>query len=305
MTCPLSSSFGGGSLYMKDKGNPVSLFSFQDIVTSLTGIMVIVILVIVLQLAEATYDYENPKEAPREYHELKAKIAELTERIAKVKQEGDEIPEELKPYLKVTEEELASQLERERLAAENLINEKDNLQKEMEARKLTLAQIQEQLRLLEEKMKEARKIKEALEAQLKEIENDEELARLAQEKQKLEQQCERIRNDIRIEADKVEFSFRGTISRKPILIECAGSGFRAQVYKEDNEVMQFTSGSFNANLDSLLDWLKKKDLKKCYPVLLFRRGGFAKFDDIVLAMYRLDSNMPLGMEPLDDNVKVF
>ena len=290
---------------MKDKGNPVSLFSFQDIVTSLTGIMVIVILVIVLQLAEATYDYENPKEAPREYHELKAKIAELTERIAKVKQEGDEIPEELKPYLKVTEEELASQLERERLAAENLINEKDNLQKEMEARKLTLAQIQEQLRLLEEKMKEARKIKEALEAQLKEIENDEELARLAQEKQKLEQQCERIRNDIRIEADKVEFSFRGTISRKPILIECAGSGFRAQVYKEDNEVMQFTSGSFNANLDSLLDWLKKKDLKKCYPVLLFRRGGFAKFDDIVLAMYRLDSNMPLGMEPLDDNVKVF
>ena len=290
---------------MKDKGNPVSLFSFQDIVTSLTGIMVIVILVTVLQLAEATYDYENPKEAPREYHELKAKIAELTERIAKVKQEGDEIPEELKPYLKVTEEELASQLERERLAAENLINEKDNLQKEMEARKLTLAQIQEQLRLLEEKMKEARKIKEALEAQLKEIENDEELARLAQEKQKLEQQCERIRNDIRIEADKVEFSFRGTISRKPILIECAGSGFRAQVYKEDNEVMQFTSGSFNANLDSLLDWLKKKDLKKCYPVLLFRRGGFAKFDDIVLAMYRLDSNMPLGMEPLDDNVKVF
>ena len=69
--------------------------------------------------------------------------------------------------------------------------------------------------------------------------------------------------------------------------------------------MQFTSGSFNANLDSLLDWLKKKDLKKCYPVLLFRRGGFAKFDDIVLAMYRLDSNMPLGMETLDDNVKVF
>ena len=290
---------------MKDKGNPVSLFSFQDIVTSLTGIMVIVILVIVLQLAEATYDYENPKEAPKEYHELKAKIAELTESIAKAKQEGDEIPEELKPYLNVTEEELASQLERERLAAENLRSEKDNLKKEMEARKLALELLQKKLRLVEEKIKEARKNKEALEARLKEIENDEEIARLEQEKQKLEQQRERIRNDIRIEADKVEFSFRGIMSRRPILIECTGSGFRAQVYKEDDGVTQFTNGSFNANLDSLLAWLKKKDLKKCYPVLLFRRGGFAKFDDILSAISRLDSNMPLGMEPLDDNVKVF
>ena len=290
---------------MKDKGNPVSLFSFQDIVTSLTGIMVIVILVIVLQLAEATYDYENPKEAPKEYHELKAKIAELTESIAKAKQEGDEIPEELKPYLNVTEEELASQLERERLAAENLRSEKDNLKKEMEARKLALELLQKKLRLVEEKIKEARKNKEALEARLKEIENDEEIARLEQEKQKLEQQRERIRNDIRIEADKVEFSFRGTMSRRPILIECTGSGFCAQVYKEDDGVTQFTNGSFNANLDSLLAWLKKKDLKKCYPVLLFRRGGFAKFYDICSAIRRLDSNMPLGMEPLDDNVKVF
>ena len=62
---------------MKNSGTPISLFSFQDIVTSLTGIMVIVILVIVLQLVEATYNYENPKSDNPEYLELK-EIQQIT-----------------------------------------------------------------------------------------------------------------------------------------------------------------------------------------------------------------------------------
>ena len=289
---------------MKDSGTPISLFSFQDIVTSLTGIMVIVILVIVLQLAEAIYDYENPKSDNPEYLELKAKTAELAARLKQLKDMGEEIPEELKPYIDVPEETVDSELQSTENAKAVMTAEKESNEKKLETIKLSIEQLKELLKATKEDKSKAEaklaevdgKLKAATEISFRELED---------KLQTLLQESERLKNNIRIEADKVEFSFAGVMSRQPILIECTGNGFRAQVYKGTDGVKDFTGGGVKTNLPKLVAWLKQYDMKKCYPVLLLRRSAFAYLDDILAKLYDLGDDVALGMEPLDDKVTVF
>jgi hypothetical protein len=59
------------------KSTPISLFSFQDIITSLTGIMIVVVLIISLQLVESTRAVaaiaKMPEKLPR--HRLRTSIS--------------------------------------------------------------------------------------------------------------------------------------------------------------------------------------------------------------------------------------
>ena len=273
---------------MKDRGTPISLFSFQDIVTSLTGIMVIVILVIVLQLAEARFNYENPKSDNPEYLELKEKMKELAERLKQLKTAGEEMPEEVKAYLNTPVEAIDSQLETEKKATASMNAEMERNAKDKVTLKLTLEQI--------------RQLLEASKAEKKELaaaEKDGSTETLERQLEQLRLENERLRNNIRITADKVEFSFTGVMSRQPILIECTGNGFRAQVYKSDDAVTEYKS------LSSLENWLRQQDLKTCYPVLLLRKSYFSHLDEILIALHRVDKDIVLGIEPLDDKVKVF
>ena len=290
---------------MKDSGTPVSLFSFQDIVTSLTGIMVIVILVIVLQLAEARYEYENPKSDDPEYNALKAKTAELSRRLMELKGMGEEIPEELKPYINVPQEIIDSELQTAESAQAMMTDEKERNEKEIATVRLSIEQLKELLKTLDVDKQKAKEKQAAVEEQHDAAKDDSSIKELERKLQTLQQESERLRNDIRIEAEKVEFSFTGVMSRHPILIECMGNGFRAQLYKSDEAVKEFTGGSVKSNIPQLIAWLKQYDMKKCYPVLLLRKNAFSCLDDILIGIYGLDKDIAVGMEPLDDKVKVF
>ena len=290
---------------MKDRGTPVSLFSFQDIVTSLTGVMVIVILVIVLQLAEARYDYENPTSDNSEYLELKRKLKELTERIRRIKEMDEEISEELMAYINTSVESIDAQLQAEGKAAASMRAEKEKNEKEMVTIRLSLEQIQELLKAINEEKPEKEAKRDAVDAQLAAAESDEGNHTLERQLQTLLLENERLRNNIRITADQVEFSFVGVMSRQPILIECLGNGFRAQVYKSGEAVREFRGGGLSRNISGLATWLRQKNLRKCYPVLLLRRSFFPHLNELLAALYHLDEDIVLGMEPLDDKVKVF
>ena len=289
---------------MKSHSTPISLFSFQDIVTSLTGIMVIIILVIVLQLIEATYNYENPKSDNLEYLELKEKQRELSMQIQKVKNMGEEIPEELKEYIHVSQEVVDEQIKQVQNAISMMKSEMEKNNQDLvdmsdswEQRKKLLTEV------LEEKKKETVN-KNVVDDEMKKVEEDKDILALERRLQALQQEANHLKNNIVI-PDKLEFSFEGVMTRQPILIECLGDGFRAQVYKDGEEVQNFMDGTFDSNLHSLIAWLKGNDLKKCYPVLLLREKAFSRLDRIQLELFKFDRNLVLGKEPLDDKVKVF
>ena len=289
---------------MKNSDTPISLFSFQDIVTSLTGIMVIVILVIVLQLVEATYNYENPKSDNPEYLELKEKQRELSMQIQNMKNMGEEIPEELKEYIHVSQEAVDEQIKQAQNAISMMKSEMEKNNQDLVDMSDSLKQRKELLtEVLEEKKKETDN-KNVVDNEMKKVEEDKDILALERRLQALQEEANHLKDDI-VLSDKLEFSFEGVMTRQPILIECLGDGFRAQVYKEGEEIKSFMDEDFDSNLSSLLAWLKKKDLKKSYPVLLLREKAFSQLDKIQLELFKLDRNIVLGKEPLDDNVKVF
>lgn len=289
---------------MKSHSTPISLFSFQDIVTSLTGIMVIIILVIVLQLIEATYNYENPKSDNLEYLELKEKQRELSMQIQKVKNMGEEIPEELKEYIHVSQEVVDEQIKQAQNAISMMKSEMEKNNKDLVDMSDSLKQRKELLtEVLEEKKSETDN-KNVVDNEMKKVEEDKDILALERRLQALQQEANHLKNNIDI-PDKLEFSFEGVMTRQPILIECLGDGFRAQVYKDGEEVQNFMDGTFDSNLHSLIAWLKGNDLKKCYPVLLLREKAFSRLDRIQLELFKFDRNLVLGKEPLDDKVKVF
>jgi len=290
---------------MKDRGTPISLFSFQDIVTSLTGIMVIIILVIVLQLAEAMYDYENPKSDNPEYQDLKVQIANLTRRIKEVKDTGEEIPDEFKPYIEMSGEEIDAQADQTVKTKDTMSAEKQDNDKKLVAMTLAMQQANELLQDANEDKKKAEADKKEIEDKQQAVKDDEGVNNLARQLETLKLDNERLKNEIRIKADKLEITFQGVMSRQPILIECLGTGFRAQVYKGGDPVKEFNGGNLTVNLASLALWLKEHDLKRCYPVLLWRRKAWPNRDKIILALSVLDKDMVMGQEPLDDTVKVF
>ena len=88
-------------------------------------------------------------------------------------------------------------------------------------------------------------------------------------------------------------------------MECLKNGFRAKVYNGDDKPVSFMSGNISDSLNSLVSWIKRMDLNQCYPVFLLRSEAFPNIDLIRAQFDSLDSNLPIGMEPLDDKVRVF
>ena len=289
---------------MKERGTPISLFSFQDIVTSLTGVMVIIILVIVLQLVEAVYDYENPKSDNPEYLALKGKIQELEGRVQQLKETGEEIPEEFKVFLQISEDEIGNELSQAQDAKAMLSSEKERNAEDIKKISLSMEQIKELLRASKAEKEKAEAAREAADKKLQNSKEDPGIIEMERRLQSLQLENERLRNQIRISAEKVEFSFKGIMSRQPILVECLGTGFRAQVYKSGEGVRNFTGGDFESNLSNLISWLRTKDMMRSYPVLLLRKESFSKIDRIEEELYKMDG-IRIGKEPLNDKVKVF
>ena len=290
---------------MKDKGVPISLFSFQDIVTSLTGIMVIVILVIVLQLAEAVFEYEKPRAENPEYQELKRKMTEVAQKIEQLNNAGEQIPDEVMAFANTSKEKIDSTLNIEENANAAMRAEQAKNTEELTTIKLSLDQILILLNGVDAKMANARKAKQDSDRKIDTVKKDNTIPQMRKDLDELQRRCERLKNEIKINADKVEFSFTGVLSRQPIIIECYGIGFNAQLYKANTPVKSFAGGSFQSNLSELCTWLNGMDMEKCYPLLLLRRNAFSHLNEIQLRISSLGRNIVLGKEPLDDNVRVF
>ncbi|MBQ6471369.1 MAG: hypothetical protein IJJ33_05260, partial [Victivallales bacterium] len=66
---------------MRNRGVPISLFSFQDIITSLTGVMIIGILVIALQLVDSIRKKQATPPLDPEFEEMQRELAELRRQL--------------------------------------------------------------------------------------------------------------------------------------------------------------------------------------------------------------------------------
>ena len=75
----------------KQKGAPFTLFAFQDAMTSVCGVVVLITLLLALQLTRAAVEDVREIENAKKAQELNAEIGKLRERLA-IAEAPDDLP---------------------------------------------------------------------------------------------------------------------------------------------------------------------------------------------------------------------
>lgn len=165
----------------KDNSPAISFFSFQDIITSITGIMFLVVIMLVLMVLQQPSSAANQKarELQKELTELEQELKQLQDALAKLRKQAAEQEkriEELKKLRLETLPELKKEWIRKLQITDNMIRqlEEEDLQirkeqqKEIDRMKKSeiaiqknsdqAAELRKELALLDEKTKQKEKI---------------------------------------------------------------------------------------------------------------------------------------------------
>lgn len=276
------------------KSSPISLFSFQDIITSLTGIMIVVVLVILLQLVESSRIAAAYAKMQPEYQMLKKVYEELLVKRENLKKKIVANAESADKYAKSSVEEILKQISDEEIYAKEL--EKQIARLESELSSLSLKNTQKKIRCdqlkseLQKLSKQRNEIRE-LQAQL-----------LA-----LQQRQKNIDQMIAHKKKTLRFEFSGYDNQTPLLIECNAWGFRCQQYPDGNVITMGTpgAGSLPKQLSKLRKWITGYDTERCYPVLLFRKPSLLYFDKIAEELFGIFQKRCWAQELVGNEEEIF
>lgn len=264
--------------------NPISLFSFQDIITCLTGIMIVIVLVILLQLVDALSKTTGESDLTPQYNEKKQERDLLKARKNELLEKLRELEKENKKIMKSTPDELAEKIKREqvylRYLSESLQKTDAVLEKEKEIQKQLAAQLEEQIQIKE---------KTAL--------SENELEHMQAELEELKEKERQLRKDYERKKNFVRFSFVGMNERTPILIECSSWGFQTKVYPDGEKRVWGTkdSSKFMDLLPELKKYVMRFEKNEIYLVFFFREQTMIRMEDIL----NVFSDYKVGKEVLE------
>lgn len=273
---------------------PISLFSFQDIITSLTGIMIVVVLIISLQLVESTRAVAAIAKLRPEYDVLKKAYQQLLEKRKILEKKIVSKAEAADKYAKYSLDEINKIIKEEEVFSEVLNEKKAKAEKALSdvvrqnaQRKVRIEQLQKELKDLNRHKAEIRELQTEM------------LALLEQEKN--------ISYLIQRDSKKLRFEFAGLDDQTPLLIECNSWGFRCRRYP-DGEIVTFGSpgsGSLPKQLPALQKWINKNGITESYPVLLYREDAAVYFKKINIAMFEIFRKQSWGQELVGQQEEIF
>lgn len=191
-----------------DHEPPVSLFSFQDIITSLTGIMIFFLLLLSLYIMELTQKKQEESPIYKELAQTQAKNAILKKQISEISSDIQNYRKRIQTAQK--QDESALKLKRFRLEKEirDLRSQQLDLNKKIQESKESYS------RLEKENQKLNRQVKE-LEQKQKQCET------LAREVSKKKQKIAETREKLEKRRKEVQVTIDSSINKIPVLIECS------------------------------------------------------------------------------------
>lgn len=275
------------------KTSPISLFSFQDIITCLTGIMIVVVLVMLLQLVESTATIMKRSKLLPEHNILQ-------ERSSILKQQRDLLLQKLKnhsteqnEYADISLPEIKNQLQDELKYNQVLQRQEADLQKiystttsNIEKLKLKLQQTRNSIKELSKDEKTVQELETMLLA-------------LEAQKNSTEEMIEKKRKTLR-------FEFSGFAEETPILIECNGWGFRVKSWPNGEvTTLGAPSGSLTKQLPILVEKLSRENIQSSYYVFLFKEDAIGYYDMIITAVSKEIPGAKMGFEPIANAEECF
>lgn len=255
--------------------NPISLFSFQDIITSVTGIMILVTLLIALELSQRALD--SPRiQTTIVSKQLETAVAEAEEEIRELESQLAERDTKL--------QELAA-YDRRRILAESVDANRQIEQLEAETIRLASQGEDAQKRKAEMQSRE--------QAKQQDIELVEELNRKCAE---LREQIEKLQASNRIIYNPAQ----GT-SKTAWLVELTGQAIRIAPMGRIAPPVEFIAPPGQALAD-FRKWSAGRDNRSEYFVLLIKSSGIELFDQLQDELAK--RGFDIGYDVVDEQVTV-
>lgn len=267
----------------RSQGPTVSFFAFQDIITSVVGIFILITLILVLELAQRV---EAASSQP------KADLTAVHESIASLQSEIERMEDEMQTRVK----------SQQASATLNEFNRAEQIEEAKRRRDVATKQLASTAKQLEEiktQLAEANQENDRVTAEAAELEDEREMIK------KLTDKLRQVQDEInRVESDESPV-YRDVTEQGRFLTLIILDGKSVEL----RDAMTKSSETFTGarRLNSLRDWLSDTELSKRQLFVAIRPGGSADFEAIELDFKReqavygfdviaTDAKLQLGFE---------
>ncbi|MBR4664563.1 MAG: hypothetical protein IKO93_11885 [Lentisphaeria bacterium] len=266
----------------KDNAAAVSFFSFQDIITSITGIMFLVVIMLVLIVLQ-----QGPMKVQQKNREIQAELTAL-------KKEMKQIREVLIQLRRQAAEQNRRIEELKKLRIESLPELKEKWIRQLQQIDNSILKLEEENALVLQAQKEQTGLKKKSEIliarnQFKSAELQKQLAALNDEIRHREEQYNKIRNVIR-------FVWNRNNPKQPVLLECSGT--EISVNSIGNSFPRKTFTIVNDNYADCLAFCRSLPAERVYFVLLLKPSAFSYGESLSEALKK--AGFERGREILPD-----
>ena len=271
----------------KNNSTPISLFSFQDIITSVTGIMILVVLLLILSILDKKLT-DTP--VTQESEEEKRIKIQCSQKIARQTQELKDKQETLEQLKKVIESNQS---------VSKLLKIQDRLKNEEVHNKNKIKQQLEELQRKEKKFKTLSK-KHVVLSEAEGIEIKKGNLSKQRLKQKIAEYKEKIKKN-NLKNKQVIFSIPENSKKNPIIVQCSDKGFAIDIIREHKN-LHITDDSidFTGLLLKFYKWLKTRNSQRDYIVLLIKPSSVGYISDLEARTLKTLS-FEYSKEPLEEN----
>lgn len=275
----------------KNSESPITLFSFQDIITSITGIMILVVLMLILHIIDSnSSSVKKDNTYTKDISSIKNTLAELRKQL-------DDEKDWQKMNEKVIEDALSTDIDSLPLMIKEEEKIKSKLEENIAKHKNEITEMQKKIKSLENSNTELdRKIKDGVEtvsALKKQIEDT---------VKALKDSLEKVKKEEEEEKKKVYFSFERQEGKEPILVECSKSGLKVKIIKS-NEIISFEddSNTYVKIVNSFTGWLQKRGSTETEYLVFTVKPSASGYLQTLLNKIR-DLKYQTGLEPVEENM---
>ena len=266
----------------KDNSPAISFFSFQDIITSITGIMFLVVIMLVLMVLQqgASVPRQKTRELQKELKKLEEEQKKIQEALTRLRRQAEQQKKRIEELKKLKVEQLP-ELKKEWIKK---LQAADDAIEQLEEENVQLIQSQqEKIRLKKQKETLVRKNSERSRELVTELAVlDEKL----KEKEKIFQKFQKV----------VRFVWPRDTQKKPVILECSDKEIRITTLNDRDRIRTFTA------LDECLNYCRSLPKEESYLVLLLKPSFFPQAERFTRELQK--AGCELGREVLPDEQTV-
>lgn len=273
----------------KDDSPAISLFSFQDIITSITGIMFLVVIMLMIFLFESKPKSSDDPETAKMKKSVAAEITALQKSLDELKKEEERQKKALEELMKMSPEKIAArkrELEKKYAqVTQNLLK----LQQEQNEMRLFIQNAAENIRTMQEKL----------------AVDKEQLAKETLESAENKKNLENLKKQLEEVKKAATFSVESSSDKNFILAEFGKDGFMVKDFSAQvDHDLRIPGASADEHIDKFIDWVSTRDKNSELVSVIIGPANLKHWNEIANRLKKLSFGYGVEFYP-DDNTTIF